>query len=1306
MNKKYLLAFLMIMVLSLTVISAGSWFRISNDNQGTGFTTNSAPINISNGFITHNVTLNRGANSPPSIDGDFVYFSDGDGSSSTLYQNNRSNVSQTISTFSILSGFFCFGGPWVASDALGDTYVYAGCQDGFIHQLNATNISQEIANFSTGGPISKQGLVTGGFLYIMNNGGTIYQVNATNVSQLITSNSESGSGLSTPSVDLTGNFILYGIGTTLFKGNATNISDTLGSFAAGGNVFREITVGGNVTFQDYVYIGNDAGNDVIQVYINNMSERARFDTGGAVHTPPKLGNGYIYSVSQGGTYRQHDANNVSIVLNSIALGDMTESSSLTEDFAYVVVRSPVFDVIQLNATNVSIEISRFDYTSEIPNVVAIADGSIWFGTTGFGSTFASGNFYQVGDAPATLTVTLDSPANNTVSTVSEVELVCTAEVATDLTEEGLTNMTLYTNESGGWGAKNVTTFPEGLLLSYYTLDELSGTIIDATGNIDAINQGSTYGAVGKIDTAHSFDGVDDVINGTANTEISGSDNRSICAWYNLTDTTDEYIVTIGGSGAGNGFVMKVATNITVDYFGTSTVSNFTASLNTFEFACVTYNGTQTRIYGNGNLVAVENKGAITTTNSPIFIGAGGAAIDAGYVNGIIDEVSLWDITINDSTVQNLYASGVGSRPIELNSSIQASFNRTISSTILWSCQACIDSECLFAAENRTLALDEVAPNISIEAPTGLLNFSSVGDNETLNVTFTDTNLDTCWFDYNGTNITIDGCISGVKNSTQFILEANNLNLTVYANDTAGNVVSNFTSWGYSVLEGNLTFNSSLLVSELGTYIVEFESTNTTLTDPLFFFNGVSQIATLVEGIDDNFNMTTTRIATEPDVGNRTFFFSITADGIQINLTGTNQTINDITLINCSEGNVSSYLHVDFIDETNLTNLNATVSNSIWSFWVEEESAAKSFFFTSTVEQPTYDFCFSPTTVTYNVDVEFPYAAADFPQRVFRADNLILVNTSTTNKTLFLLGSSEGFFTTYVAINSLTGSAVENVEVIVQKDISGIPETVSQGFTDATGQTILFLDPDDLHTFTFTLEGFEVSEFTIRPASSSPYNIAMIPTGTGDAGNGTNIVVDLFTSIGPEQLTLAPNTTFTFTFSVNRSGEVVDNFTMQLFANQSLIFNQTITSANGTISTNLNTSSNTSINGIYTIFFGNETLQFVRTWTIVNITSGDFSIKSWLLFADDLAFNSLWWNLFRYITMMLLLLGIYQGFYHLDPFDSTIGSIVASVMVVWLVGSVGLLSINTPAGDAIDKIIIPGMYSVVMLSFLVWRYNSQ
>ena len=902
-------------------------------------------------------------------------------------------------------------------------------------------------------------------------------------------------------------------------------------------------------------------------------------------------------------------------------------------------------------------------------------------------------------------VILNSPADDSISYTNEVTFNATANITGGAT---LINMSLWTNSSGNWEVMNTTDLTSDNYVYSSTFFDANdrpnpvGITWDGTnfwivysGEADVYKYTSSGSFVSSFDTSSEDTSPVGIIYDGTNLWLLGHN----------TDTAYEY--TLAGAYTSNSFSISSdatggtfnGTNFFIADESTDRVYKYTSSGGSLGFSTVinaptgiTWDGTNFWILSTTETVHQYDL-SLTSTGISFSM----SSQDAGMQELTIKDNNIWSVgTANDRAYKYI---------LDTTSFSTQTWIETITDTTLWNVQACdSDGDCGFATSNYTIFLDSQAPAISVESPVGILDYNYVGNNEVLNVTFTDTNLDSCWYNYNGTNISIDGCLTGVKNSTQFILESGNTDMTIYTNDSVGNLNSTYINWGYNVLELNTIFEDTIFETQTGNYNLHFTTNKTTLANPKLVFNGVDNTAILIDNGDGTYNISATRTALIADPVDSSFHFEIDV----ASTTSTreiNQTINDITLTNCSEGNSSSYLHLDFQDELSLISINASVSSSVWTFWIDDPSISKTFLFTNTGEESSYDFCFTPSTETYTLDIEFPYLATGYPQRIFRADDIVLTN-STFNRTLFLLGADDGFFTRYATINSLTGSIESGVEVTVQKDISGTPTTISQGITDDTGLTTLWLNPNDLHSFTFIKETFNVNTFDIRPSSPDTYTVSMIPTQLGEGeGNGTEIVKNLFYEIFPTRLTLEPNTNYVFSFNVSRSIDPVDSFSMTLSSNGTTIFSDT-NLGNGIITTIINSSNNISIFGSYAINLENETMLLSKTWSIINIIQGEFSLDAWMEFGNELSFNSLWWNLFRFIVIFSVLLTVAYGFYYVDPFDSSISSLVAAIVTVWLFGTFGWLTIDTPLGSSIDESIIPALFSLIIISFMVWRYKSQ
>jgi hypothetical protein len=96
-----------------------------------------------------------------------------------------------------------------------------------------------------------------------------------------------------------------------------------------------------------------------------------------------------------------------------------------------------------------------------------------------------------------------------------------------------------------------------------------------------------------------------------------------------------------------------------------------------------------------------------------------------------------------------------------------------------------------ASDSVLVDVDNTFPTITVESP---LNASYDNDTVDLNFTVFDANLDSCWYDLNGNVSDLSGC----SNATIGPLSDGSYTLTVFVNDTAGNVNSSIVGFTIAV----------------------------------------------------------------------------------------------------------------------------------------------------------------------------------------------------------------------------------------------------------------------------------------------------------------------------------------------------------------------------------------------------------------------------------------------------------------------------------------------------------------------------
>ena len=612
----------------------------------------------------------------------------------------------------------------------------------------------------------------------------------------------------------------------------------------------------------------------------------------------------------------------------------------------------------------------------------------------------------------------------------------------------------------------------------------------------------------------------------------------------------------------------------------------------------------------------ESSGTSITLNSPVDIF--NSTSQTINFNGTV--TSLVGI-INVSLILNGIYNETNSSGVNI---IDYLFTKTISDgNHNWTYESCNVDLCA-TATTRTFTIDSTSPQINISAPIGTLNYNFIGNNETLNVTFTDTNLYSCWYNYNGTNISIEGCLTEVKNSTQFILEIDNTNMTIYANDTPGNENSTFINWSYSYLENNRTHNTTSFQTETETFTINIEGA----TSASLFYNG-TEYTTTKSGND----FTRTIQIPVANLGNNSIYWRF--DDTQNSFTSY-QNISETVFTLCNSSYTTTFLNISFKDEEDLNVINASIPTSTFEYWLGDGTVTKILSFINNTDNFNYEFCATPNrTFNFNSLIQYKQGSI-YPQRVFSQDGGTLTN-DTTDLTLYLLGVSDGLFVTFQVLN-VAEQPISGVDVLATRILEGSDTPVAQGTTDAAGSVTFWLNPDFQHTITFTKTGSDTETLTIFPTQSA-YTVSM---GGGavtepDQTRGVSLVVK------PQDSFLVNDTSYNFNYTVSSTYWNLEEFGFTLFySNGTEIGTETSTASSGgilDIDANTLNSSYIIINYYYLI---NETYtNATRIWYIQNSEGTEYSI----------------WNFFQRFTTYTN-----AGLFGFDDFGKALISFLILVLV--------------------------------------------
>jgi len=566
-------------------------------------------------------------------------------------------------------------------------------------------------------------------------------------------------------------------------------------------------------------------------------------------------------------------------------------------------------------------------------------------------------------------------------------------------------------------------------------------------------------------------------------------------------------------------------------------------------------------------------GGVNITNMSLWTNATGS--------WEISNTTIVSGTTNESTWDNTYANG---------------------DLILWTCQACdSDDDCGFATENYTVSLDTEPPIIEITSPTGTYDYLYEGYNLTLNTTINDTNLDICWYNYNGANNTFP-CTTEVLSTEYFNYSKDVNSLTVYANDTLGHLASNFTIWDYKVLQESITYNEISYESVIEGYLINITA-NSSLTAANLVYDGTSYAGTQSGSV-----WSKTLTLGNGNIGNNPFYWSFIYGSDIINSSTYYQNVSAITFVLCNATYNTPFLNFTFKDEGDSSVLNASNDLTDVDYWIESSSEAKSYITSNSTEHYDYTFCFSPSDRTVIVDLIFKYSKEGYPLRTFAYDDQELTNT-TTNKVLYLLGTIDGIYSSISVIESAGGS-IPGVVIQIERQFGGVWTLISQDVTGSDGVATFWVNPNFQHRITATKTNYVTTQVTITP-SQTLYTLTMQRT-TAEAEYTSDLPGIKWVAY-PQSGTIPPGIR-SFNITVTSSESNLENCKFELVnaTNSSHVLDYVISITNSSycfLNINYNAQENTK-------FFGRLSLDTTETTGYVIVNTDwkwiviDIEVKGW------------------------------------------------------------------------------------------------
>ncbi len=201
------------------------------------------------------------------------------------------------------------------------------------------------------------------------------------------------------------------------------------------------------------------------------------------------------------------------------------------------------------------------------------------------------------------------------------------------------------------------------LVGYYTLNEGSGgTANDTSGNNNTGNVSGASWTTGKIAGGLNFNGTSNFVSIPDSSSLDITGAGTIATWINPSINRWNGVFAKGNvndDGKSYNYAMEIKNdNHVVCVFGNGTTNNAvtstaTITANQLTHVACTWDGSSFKLYVNGTLNASASQTITPSANSsPLYLGKFGG--NADYLQGVLDEVRIYNRSLSTSEIQDLY----------------------------------------------------------------------------------------------------------------------------------------------------------------------------------------------------------------------------------------------------------------------------------------------------------------------------------------------------------------------------------------------------------------------------------------------------------------------------------------------------------------------------------------------------------------------------------------------------------------------------------------------------------------------------
>ena len=196
------------------------------------------------------------------------------------------------------------------------------------------------------------------------------------------------------------------------------------------------------------------------------------------------------------------------------------------------------------------------------------------------------------------------------------------------------------------------------LVSYWKLDEESGTVYDSFGTNNGTVTGATYSQTGKINTGLYFDAANEIINCGTGTSLRITEEITLSAWIKLSATQNTYPRIVGKESGYGMYVSSVTGNLRwydgVNDVEVNSISSFDLRDNSWHLVTTTYDKTAIRGYVDASPVGTFSYTGSLTDVPAIPLTIGNRVAGDRYTVGTIDEVGIWSRALSPNEISQLY----------------------------------------------------------------------------------------------------------------------------------------------------------------------------------------------------------------------------------------------------------------------------------------------------------------------------------------------------------------------------------------------------------------------------------------------------------------------------------------------------------------------------------------------------------------------------------------------------------------------------------------------------------------------------